>query len=586
MAEIDAEIDGDDSTVDQEVGRRMADSSDAYGHIAVSQGLHIGRDEQFLHTYVWTESRDDVRVGDYVQVPVGGEGEDAYLFAVVNAMNYVTEQITINDLDDLALSGGQEVDMDRYPLVAVLDPITILRPDEDAKEGLARRAVDTLPRPFSQVNPVTDSRYIYRGLNLPPTGIAVGRVSVGGQQVTDSGGQNIVYNLLDPEPESPRNPSIFRHMLVAGATGKGKTQMSKNVIRQFAGGTGAPQYQIEDENSNTPTKEPCTVIIDPENEYSQLAKDNPELTKEQESELAEYESEGFRVGGVDDCVAFIPKVSGSDEVQTDADSNFYFSVPFDIVQGRPQLLMPFRAGEPTKNAIRTLVNDYFNSQQSTSYSDFINWVETSKPQYVEGGSMHESSWDAMKNRIEMQFYYNVFDQDATPLTEIEDEIFTSGRVSVIPTDHIRGSQERVVVMSLLAYIVENKLKTFNVSEPVKYTPILLCVDEAHNYLSSRENAQEAYIISKFVNAAKQGRKERLGLYMVTQNPVDIDEEIRHQTNTKMYLGLEAATVRKVEVPPDYVDRIPVFGQGQAVIKAPDVEAVEIQGLPICLTKHT
>jgi len=33
------------------------------------------------------------------------------------------------------------------------------------------------------------------------------------------------------------------------------------------------------------------------------------------------------------------------------------------------------------------------------------------------------------------------------------------------------------------------------------------------------------------------------------------------------------------------EHLPNFGKGQAVVKTPDVEAVEVKGLPYCVTRH-
>lgn len=188
-------------------------------------------------------------------------------------------------------------------------------------------------------------------------------------------------------------------------------------------------------------------------------------------------------------------------------------------------------------------------------------------------------------RLAQRSFNDVFDQGQS-LLDIEHEMFHSGRVSVIPTNHLRGAKERLVVMSLLAHIVDNKIDDQNPSEEVKYTPLMLCVDEAHNYLSSRTTVQEEYIVGRFVEAAKQGRKDKLALYMVTQNPADIDEEIRNQTNTRIYLGLEDEVVSRIEIPRGFGDRIPLFGKGQMMIKAPDVQPTEVMGLPVCLTQHS
>lgn len=585
---LDGTEDGDSVKIDQAVGERL--NEDEYGHIAVSRGVRIGGEDETVSVYVRTEKRDEIQIGDYVEVPIGSEGEEFHLFASVRSMNYDTESISVNDLDDLGNAGSSGIDMERYPMIAELQPITILRPNEHEENGLERKAVSKVPHPFAPVSPVTTQNHIYRGLNLPSSGIPLGHVSVGGQPVkTGKEKSPVVYNLLDPQPDESRDPAIFRHMLVAGATGKGKTQMSKNIIRQFAGGHEGPEYLIEDSNHNEHKEELNVVILDPENEYTGLAKD-PELDNVSEEKLFQYESEGFRVGAADDVVAFVPDVAGSEELVTDAKKTYNFSIPFEIVRERPQILMHFEAGEATKDALRTVLDDYFteavNNPKNAKYEDFLNFIESNVNRYTgPNGTIHESSWTAMKRRVDTNFYTHVFDQGAEPITSIEPKMFKSGRVSIVPTDHIIGNAERLVVMSILSYIVENKLKTHNPQKDIKNTPILLCVDEAHNYLSSRENTQEAYIIRKFVQAAKQGRKESLGLYTVTQNPLDIDEEIRQQMNTKMYLGLEPATIEKVNIPGDFKSRLSVFSRGQAVIKAPDVHPIEVQGLDIPVVKH-
>jgi DNA helicase HerA-like ATPase len=74
--------------------------------------------------------------------------------------------------------------------------------------------------------------------------------------------------------------------------------------------------------------------------------------------------------------------------------------------------------------------------------------------------------------------------------------------------------------------------------------------------------------------------------MITQNPEDIDGDMLKQTNTNVFLGLRDEVVEKIpSVPSGFKRDIPKFGKGQAVVKAPDVEAVEIVGLDVCVTKH-
>jgi len=50
--------------------------------------------------------------------------------------------------------------------------------------------------------------------------------------------------------------------------------------------------------------------------------------------------------------------------------------------------------------------------------------------------------------------------------------------------------------------------------------------------------------------------------------------------------LKAEVVDDVpSIPSDFKKDLPNFGKGQAVVKAPDVEAVEVKGLPYCVTRH-
>jgi hypothetical protein len=113
------------------------------------------------------------------------------------------------------------------------------------------------------------------------------------------------------------------------------------------------------------------------------------------------------------------------------------------------------------------------------------------------------------------------------------------------------------------------------------------LDEAHNYLADPgDNVQAQYVVNKYRTAARQGRKYSLGIFLITQDPSDIDEGVRKQINSTVYLGLEPSVLEDVRVPGNFGRDLEQFGKGQAVVKAPDVRAVEIMGLPICLTKHS
>lgn len=574
-----------------------APSSKKLGHVTASDGLHIGMDEHVVKAFITTQNRNnDIHVGDYVQIPYPRFDDNEsdlppdLLFTAVSGLDYAMDT-TLEDLSDIpGMEPDFEIEEDDYPLLATLDPVTILRHDRNAEGELLveRGAIDTIPKPFEAVSLVEDETYLCRGLNLPQEGLPLGHVAVGGEPVPRSRTTPLVYNLSNPDPNERDAPAIFRHLLIAGSTGKGKTHASKNIIRQAVGGPMGPAYAIEDSEGQMTAQQLCTVIIDPENEYAELAQDPQDLTSDEQEQLQEYDEQGFRSGGVDDLVAFIPTVQGVDNPGTAADREVEFGIPFAVVNGRPDLLIPFDAPPATRNAITRVIRDYFSGLDDLSepeYDDFMTFVRGSRDDYVDTDRIHESSWNAMMSRLAQRTYNDVFDRSQS-LLDIEEQLFHSGRVSVIPTSHLRGGKERLVIMSLIAHIVDNKIDDQDPSEHVKYNPLMLCVDEAHNYLASRATAQQEYIVSRFVEAAKQGRKDKLALYTVTQNPEDIDEEIRKQTNTRVYLGLEEEVLERINVPRGFRDRIPLFGRGQMMVKAPDVQPTEVQGLNVCLTLHT
>ena len=187
-------------------------------------------------------------------------------------------------------------------------------------------------------------------------------------------------------------------------------------------------------------------------------------------------------------------------------------------------------------------------------------------------------------RVTDAAYRDVFDHGTNPLPDVSNAVFREGQVTVIPTSHLHGAKEELTVLSILSYIIDNKIDDYNVDPNVKDTPLLVAVDEAHNYVSDPSTLREQYIVNRARDAVKQGRKDKLGLFMITQNPEDIDGDILKQTNTNIFLGLREEVITKVpSIPRGYEQDLQRYGKGQAVIKAPDVEAVEVLGLPYCLT---
>jgi len=607
-----ADIESDDETgtsqpsggiTEQSVPSDSPDLSDGeVGHILGSKEIRVGRTEYTVEAYITTDRRNALRVGDYVRVPYRSDEES--LFAAVAALRY--EPYT--DLDDTSdthnqIVKNQRIDESEHVLVAELEPIASVPNDGDD-----RGIVNRIPKPDAPVTLAEDEAYLRTGLNIPHNGVFCGYLSVGGDKKT-VGGDPLPYYLSNPGSVSDGaggyeiedgEPAIWRHLLVAGTTGKGKTHFTKNLLRQFIGGK---RYPVSD----TEHKELGAVILDPANEYWEMMHDNDELNDDRADRLRT--EQGLNVGGLgDNLQVFVPQVENTNDPATDRKTPF--TVPFSVVKGRPQLLMPYKPTPVTRGALEDCLTAYFDdferaessdsdtrpplqnsAGESPKYAEFLNFLDRNSDEESrlrQEANIGSGTWSAIMRRVKSTEFNAVFDGDANRLDEQATQMFKPGQVTVIPTRHLSSAKESLVVLSVLSYIIQNKLKNHKVDPNVSETPLLVGVDEAHNYLSSpsSDDLRGQYIVDRAREAVKQGRKDQLGLMMITQNPEDIDGDILKQTNTNVFLGLRDEVVEKVpSVPQEYTRDIPKFGKGQAAVKAPDVEAAEVVGLDTCLTQH-
>lgn len=593
--DIAAKYGDQNSTEDERHDESVAEpvlGDDSLGHVALKDSeLFVGRSEMQIVAYIDQRERDGLRVGNYVCIPYPDAttepSEDEILLAAIDRLEYrpITE---INDwVDGGGYSGFGEQNL---AYVAHLDPIAIVEHDR-IEDALTRQTVDRPPKPGEDVHLIEDEEVLRVGLNIPSEGIYIGDMAVSGGLLPNDENP-LTYLLSNPNSTDGTadegEPAIFRHVIVAGSTGKGKTHFSKNILRQCA---VPKQYPIEippeeqeefDITDDIRHRYLNLFVIDPEDEYVEMRDDNPELSAAKAQEL---EEKSIAVGGLDDDLqVFAPVTANS---QPTLDNIRTFGIPFSVVENRPQLLLSSRPQDPTFNAIRNVLNAYFrqfddDSNDEPTYRDFEIWLDRNGDQIVD----NDNILAAVERRVTGPIYDRVFDRGTTSLDEYTNDMFDRGQVTVVPTGHLRGETEKLVLLALMTHIVENKIDTGVDHPQIKGTPLLLCVDEAHEYLSSTDRPREQYLVQNFRQAAKRGRKDKFGLYMVTQNPQDIDDEILKQTNTRIYLGLQPEVVERIRIPADYEDQIVTFDKGQAVVDAPDVRPVEVRGLDVCVTNHS
>ncbi len=565
------------------------------GTICVSQGLRIAEDEAdtTLRAYVTRGNRSSVRIGTYLLAPYP-DGET--LFCRISGLEYA-QQFHADDATEIHARRAMRadgIDEADYKFVASLEPVAVLYDDgaeshaggrsggQSPRDGseLKRRMTDRVPKPATVIREATDTVEIKTGLKIPDEGVFLGHLSVGGEKVkTAASPPTIDYRLKDDYEAG--DPLVFRHTLIAGGTGSGKTHAAKNVLRQYL--AEERTYPMEGGRS----VQAAVVQFDPQDEYAQMHDDNPELTGEFARRL---EREGVAYGGHDDTVAFVPKVgTASYSGGHHRAEQVEFTIPFSMCRGRPWLVSGGSLNDNQYSALTYLIDRFFKQYGSSgTYAEFTSFLDDPalREELDESGRVHEATYDAVRRRV--YGFGDVFDQDARPITDLIGEFVRPGRLSVVPTYHVNDSRAtEAVVLALSSLLIDEKLSNDSTYDRIKETPLVLGMDEAHNFLTDADSVQARKVIGKFTEAAKQGRKERLGLFLITQDPQDIHDAVFKQINTTVVLNLgDEDAIKSVNIPSSLESKVPYMEKGQMVVYSPDnSEPVELIGLSTCLTRH-
>ncbi len=157
-----------------------------------------------------------------------------------------------------------------------------------------------------------------------------------------------------------------------------------------------------------------------------------------------------------------------------------------------------------------------------------------------GEKFHEGTINVIKRRLENLFRFDLVTKDTKlSITDHVIDCLHNGKVVLIDTSNMFETEELLISTVLSRAIFEkNKSLYSDKTKFEKLPPCLIAMEEAQRVLTEAKG-------SIFAQIAREGRKFRVGLCAVSQQPKLIDSEIISQFNTLFILGLADKKDREI-----------------------------------------
>lgn len=347
---------------------------------------------------------------------------------------------------------------------------------------------------------------------------------------------------------------VTRHCAIVGSTGSGKSNTVAVMLESIAKGA-FPSARI--------------LLIDPHGEYNETLKEyskvfkvNADKTKAQRElhipfwalpfdelmksfpgALSDQQRDYMRSKLLEKKIAVIDKLKSKPNINSlTSDSPIPFSIKqlwFDLddferqtfrENRRPDTAMLIESGKPDK-----LISNRYEPASPGGGSPFLNFQAKGVLGFLDG----------MKTRmLDQRFRFLYEPGDLNPSLDgsvkkdldsllIEwlghDRPITILDLSGIPTEIMSS-----ISGSLLKIVYDALFWGQNLPVGGREQPLLLVLEEAHNYLKAGEDSISSRTVQTI---AKEGRKYGVGLLLVTQRPTELDETVLSQCGTLIALRM-------------------------------------------------
>jgi len=278
------------------------------------------------------------------------------------------------------------------------------------------------------------------------------------------------------------NALVGRHMAILSKTGGGKSYTVGVFIEELL------------------KRLVPVVVIDPHGEYSSLM--FPNTSEDDAKYMKKF---GVKPRGYSENIAmFSPDTAHNPSA---------VQLSFDSINLTESDIVDFVGATTTTQ--RTIIEDALRRvQEGRRFFTFEQLVEALKE------SKSANKWNVIAP-LEMLAKLNLFSEKPTKLSDLVKE----GQTSIIDLKGTSGDVQEIVTNRILR-------KLFEARKIGKVPPMMLVVEEAHNFCPQQEAARSSAIMRTI---ASEGRKFGLGLCVVTQRPAKIDKNVLSQCGTQIIL---------------------------------------------------
>lgn len=503
------------------------------------------------------------QIGSFLKIPLGF----ANLFGIVTQ----TGSVAIPEsLKELVLQDYEKINNTRWLNMVLVG---------EQVGSKFERGVTQFPASGDKVHLVTikDLDVIYGGFE-DSNSVTVGNISV-----SESLNAKIDLDKL-----------VSRHCAIVGSTGSGKSNSVAVLLEAIA---------------NKDFRSSRILVIDPHGEYSETLKNKSRVFKinasEDEAELlipfwalpfgelikifpgnlSDINHDYLREKIVEKKITSIAtNTLGIEKEVITADSPIPFSLKqlwFDLDDFERQTFTERAKPETITNKIvdgdaEKLISNEYQPAAAGGGSPFLNNQAKGILSFLDGlrARLKDSRYDFLfrlsdwhpekegKVKKDLSALLSSWLGDAKPVTILD--------LSGIPSEIVPS-----ISGTLLKLIYDTLFWGQNTKAGGKQQPLLIVLEEAHNYLKAGEDSISSRTVQ---NISKEGRKYGVGLLLVTQRPSELDETVLSQCGTLIALRMNNSKDRghvKSAVQDELqtmIDLLPSLRTGEGIISG---EAVKI-----------